>query len=251
MLLPIRSWSAGPRPRRGCASSAAALLLDHLAGQVQRRAHAGAAVAELAGFFATEAMNRRRSLRRVGRGHQHQRLRGDQADGRKSFRLYFTVCDQRRSRSRCWRPPAGCSRRARRRGDLLRADGATGAAEVLDHHRLAQPRRESCRRRSGRPDRCCRRRGSRRHGDGAAGIVAGGEAGRPAEAPTRRPATLGRRKVQRRKAHEAYSESGTWGGVDSQGRYVWRQCAAFVDFGTQHASAGIRWVQCISAQSGY
>ena len=60
----------------------ARLFLDHFTGQVQRGAHAGAAVAEAAGI----GLGQLDELFGVfhphpGGSHQHQRLRGDQADG--------------------------------------------------------------------------------------------------------------------------------------------------------------------------
>ena len=116
------------------------LFLHHFARQVQRCAHARTAVAELArvGLGALQEFANGLDTG-VGGRHQHQRLRCNHANGREVGEFVF---------DRAGHQPVdgdfvvGSHQQgvAVRRGvgHFLRANRATGTADVLDHHRHTQ-----------------------------------------------------------------------------------------------------------------
>jgi len=117
-----------------------ALVFEHLTRQVQRGAHARAAVAEFAWVLGDQLRELGRILdARGGRGHQHQRLRRHQPDGGEVLDVVLDlfgdqlVDGQLVAGAHQQRVAIGLGI-----GHLLRANGAARTAEVLDHHRLAQ-----------------------------------------------------------------------------------------------------------------
>jgi hypothetical protein len=148
----------------------AALALDELAGQVQRRADAGRRVAQLARLLRQQRAECVRIGRRRPRaGHQHQGLRPDHAHCCQVLQPVVArlpgdqlVDPDLAGRSQQQRVAVGPRRR-----HLGRAQGAAGAGNVLHHDLLAQPARQ------------LRRHRARDQVDAAAGGIAHHQRHRP------------------------------------------------------------------------
>ena len=117
-----------------------ALFFDHLARQMQRGAHARAAVAELAGVLG-DFLRELCQVLHPGAGgrHQHQGLRGDQADGCEVLDVVLDLLGHQLvdgdlvARTHQQGVAVRCGA-----GHFLRANGTAGTANVLYHHRHAQ-----------------------------------------------------------------------------------------------------------------
>ena len=151
-------------------------LLDQRHRQVMRRADAGAAVGQLArvGLGRGDQLGQRVG-RLAGIGDQHQRAPGGEADRREvGHRVVGQVLEQagvhdQRVDRRHQGQPVGLGAR-----DLLAADIARGAGDVVDDDRLAEPGRQLLRHEAGDDVGT----GARREGhDDAHRLVGPGEGG--------------------------------------------------------------------------
>ena len=121
----------------------AALVLHHLASQMQRRTDAGAAVT----VFARVAFNRAHELidgldTALGRRHQHHGLSGNHADGREALDVVFDTA-RNHPADGDFVARAGQQGVAvwRRTDDFLRPNRTTSSAHVVDDHRHTQAAR--------------------------------------------------------------------------------------------------------------